>query len=432
MFMNVKHFLLMAAMLSTSVAQTYDIRGKITRLDGQPLEGATVKLMKAGYSALSDHDGNFFITDTRIRHNPIRSSHPGLLSVTVCNGSLFVMSGQKAVMDIVKLNLQGGIVGKTRLTVEPGKHILPFMEVGAGVFLYRITLGATTIFLKTASMRSGDGELFATVSNAPSTTSSIHMKQAAVTKMIYDILTVTKEGYIDYREMIEESVTDSVDIALFQSAGTLTDADGNTYQTIKIGEQIWTAENFRTTSFNDGTPISHDTANASWYGTRTGKYCFYNNTTDADSMKLFGALYNWYAVSEAMIAPRGWHVPTERDWNDLESFLMANGYGWDGATTEGKITKALAAKTTWYPSYNEGAPGNDLLKNNASGFSALPGGLRFSDGTFIGMTDVGYWWAADQYENSTAYARYIMHNAVSIGRGSKDMVFGYSLRLLKN
>jgi len=105
-----------------------------------------------------------------------------------------------------------------------------------------------------------------------------------------------------------------------------------------------------------------------------------NNTTNADSIKKYGALYDWYAASPTnvkKIAPAGWHVPSDAEWDTLQNYLTAKGYNRDGTTTGNKIEKALAAKTDWVTYSTNGTIGSDLSKNNSSGFSALPGGYRF-------------------------------------------------------
>jgi len=127
---------------------------------------------------------------------------------------------------------------------------------------------------------------------------------------------------------------------------TVKDADGNVYQTVKIGNQEWTMENLRTTKYNDGTPILNITSQTTWDSclyTLTEAFCHYNNTTNSDSIKKFGALYNWYAVNTGKLAPSGWHVPTDEEWDTLQNYLMENGYSWDGTTGENKIAKSMAA-----------------------------------------------------------------------------------------
>lgn len=179
---------------------------------------------------------------------------------------------------------------------------------------------------------------------------------------------------------------------------TVKDFDGNVYHTIKIGNQIWTVENLRTTRYMDGSPIELDTASATWDQGLNGKYCYYNNTTNLDSIKKYGALYNWIAVQSKKLAPQGWHIPTNEDWEILEAYLVDNGYNWDSTKLENKYAKALAATSGWYPCKTPGTVGYDLTKNNSSGFSAYPGGNRYYTGVFGNKGYYGNWWSASDSE----------------------------------
>ncbi|NLG18079.1 MAG: hypothetical protein GX556_12175 [Fibrobacter sp.] len=218
----------------------------------------------------------------------------------------------------------------------------------------------------------------------------------------------------------------------------ITDADGNEYSTVLIGNQIWTVENLRTTKYNDGTPIPNVTDDAEWAALTTPGYCYHNNTTDADTIKKWGALYNWYVVSPTnpeKIAPEGWRVPTDTDWTVLEEYLIANGYNWDGTTSENKIAKSLAAQTDWYTLPDSvGKIGNDLSKNNASGFSALPGGSRQIAGFFMSIGSIGVWWSATETEYIASFARDYQLNSYYEGLGwnGEDKSFGNSVRLLRD
>jgi uncharacterized protein (TIGR02145 family) len=124
---------------------------------------------------------------------------------------------------------------------------------------------------------------------------------------------------------------------MIASAGTVTDTDGNVYQTVRIGNQIWTVENLRVARFNDGTAISLDTSTATWdslwiKGITIPAYCYYNNMTNTDSITKWGALYNWYAVNTGKLAPKGWHVPTDSEWEVMQNYLVINGYNYDRTT----------------------------------------------------------------------------------------------------
>jgi uncharacterized protein (TIGR02145 family) len=216
------------------------------------------------------------------------------------------------------------------------------------------------------------------------------------------------------------------------NTGSVTDIDGNVYQTVKIGNQVWIVENLRTTKYNDGTPIPLVTDTTAWKALTTPGYCYYNNTTHADSIKKYGALYNWYAVDTKKLAPKGWHVPTDAEWTILENYLIANGYDWDGTTTDNKIAKSMAAKTDWQTYTKSGAIGNDLSKNNRSGFSALPGGYRVDNGLFSTIGLNGDWWSASEYDASNAYTRYLICVHDDLNRDYDRKSCGFSVRLLRD
>jgi uncharacterized protein (TIGR02145 family) len=139
------------------------------------------------------------------------------------------------------------------------------------------------------------------------------------------------------------------------------DADGIVYKTVKIGNQIWMAENLRTTKYRNGNPIPNVTDANDWSQLTTGAYCDYENQPDNS----YGKLYNAFAVNDPRsIAPKGWHVPTGEEWKILLDYL-------GGENIAGGKLKETG--TTHWESPNTGA-------TNESGFSALPCGLRYGDG----------------------------------------------------
>jgi len=216
-------------------------------------------------------------------------------------------------------------------------------------------------------------------------------------------------------------------------ADPVTDIDGNVYQTVRIGNQVWMAENLRVTKYNDGTAIPHLKESSQWTADSAPGYCYYNNATHPDTIKKWGALYNWYAVSPnnpKQISPAGWRVPSDADWTVLENYLIAAGYNFDGISTGNKIAKSLAAKTDWESSTFAGAIGNDLSKNNATGFSALPGGNR-SGGGFIELNKFSYWWTATEVRTIYAYYRHLYFNNDHLDRFNYFKSGGYSVRLVR-
>jgi len=214
---------------------------------------------------------------------------------------------------------------------------------------------------------------------------------------------------------------------------TITDIDGNVYHTITLGTQTWTVENLRTTKYNDGSAIPLVTDGTAWGNLTTPGYCYYNNTTSSDSIKKFGALYNWYTVNTGKLAPTGWHVPTDAEWDTLEKYLLAHGYNWDGTTTNNKMAKSISAQTDWATSRVAGAVGNNLSRNNTSGFSALPGGFRDLIGRFSSIGHNGFWWSTTAYVAPFAYYRYLYYDSNELSRDYFNMIsYGFSVRLLRN
>jgi uncharacterized protein (TIGR02145 family) len=217
---------------------------------------------------------------------------------------------------------------------------------------------------------------------------------------------------------------------------SVTDIDGNVYHIVRIGTQEWTMENLRVARYNDGTAIPMDTSAVTWADTAAPKFCYYGNTTNTDSIRKFGALYNWYVLSRRnphKIAPAGWHVPSDSEWTILENYLIANGYNWDGSTSGNKMAKSLAAQTDWQASSFDGAIGKDLTGNNASGFSALPGGYRILTGNFINFGLYTIWWSATEFDASYAWFRCLSNDFASTYKiNSFNKKFGFSVRLVRD
>jgi uncharacterized protein (TIGR02145 family) len=209
------------------------------------------------------------------------------------------------------------------------------------------------------------------------------------------------------------------------SAGTVTDIDGNVYQTIILGTQVWMVENLKTTKYRDGSPIPNVTDSTSWGNLTTGACCNYNN--DAVIGTKYGKLYNWFAVADSRnIAPTGWHVASDAEWTTLKNYVSAN------LGTSGSVDKALASTTDWASSTIAGAAGNDLTKNNTTGFTALPGGFRYDYGKYTVFGTFAYWWSSDENDNVRAWDRYMNYDSGSLSRDGNFKGCGFSVRCVKD
>lgn len=222
----------------------------------------------------------------------------------------------------------------------------------------------------------------------------------------------------------------------FVTAGGLTDYDGNTYETVELGNQIWMANNLKVTHYPNGSAIPFLTDNAAWANLGDNNtddaYCYYNN----DSNSEYGALYTYAAALN--VCPTGWHLPSYAEWSELENYLAENGYNYDSSTggSIDKIAKAMATSSGWSSSSVTGAVGNSdyPTKRNASGFSALPGGYRYYyNGTFSNAGEDGRWWSSTESTSSIyAYRRALNYNLTYVGLSHSDKSFGFSVRCIKD
>ena len=166
--------------------------------------------------------------------------------------------------------------------------------------------------------------------------------------------------------------------------GTDIDNDGNVFRTIKIGTQIWMLDNLKTTHYLDGTPIPNVTDNAAWIALTTGAYCNYNN--DGANVATYGRLYNFYAASDAIhiLAPKaGWHVPSQAEWDQLETYL--------GGTITSGVTPIIGRKLKEVGTVHWTAPNP---ADNVSGFTSLPGGDRTWLGNYRVKDSIGAFWSS--------------------------------------
>jgi uncharacterized protein (TIGR02145 family) len=200
---------------------------------------------------------------------------------------------------------------------------------------------------------------------------------------------------------------------LAELANTVVDADGNRYATVKIGGETWMAENLKTTKYNDGTPIPASLDNAAWGAASNGAMAVYND--NAGSAKAYGYLYNWAAVSSERLAPAGWHVPSQAEWNSLIKAL-------GGTESAGGKLKATSK---YWEAPNTGA-------DNSSGFGAMPGGARTNSGLYASAGTIGYFWTAN--ERNVTQSNYVKVNNLmaSVATNGAVKKFGMAVRCVKN
>jgi uncharacterized protein (TIGR02145 family) len=196
---------------------------------------------------------------------------------------------------------------------------------------------------------------------------------------------------------------------------TVNDNDGNVYHTVTIGTQVWMVENLKATKYNDDTSIPLVTDATDWQNLSTPAYCWYNN--DAANYKAtYGALYNWYTVNTGNLCPTGWHVPSDAEWTTLTTYL-------GGEDVAGGKLKEIGTTHWNYPNTDA---------TNESGFTALPGGNRFFNGTFGDTGAGGYWWSSTEHSASFSWYRYMYFALGFVDRDYYGKESGISVRCVKD
>jgi len=204
---------------------------------------------------------------------------------------------------------------------------------------------------------------------------------------------------------------------------TISDYDGNSYNTVLIGTQCWTKTNLKVTKYNDGTNIPEIPGSGTWNNTIvTGARTVYADLPS--NLSTYGYLYNWYAATDSRkICPTGWHVPTDGDWNNLILFIdpTANAtiYGVQSTTAGGK----MKSTSLW----NIGLPGTDNY-----GFTALPGGGRNMASNFLNINGSAYFWSAPEYDPGNAWFRALNNSTGNVERITSLKSDGLSIRCLKD
>jgi uncharacterized protein (TIGR02145 family) len=240
----------------------------------------------------------------------------------------------------------------------------------------------------------------------------------AATSFAGDCGDVNNDGnynILDIVHLINDQYKNGPDPICLPNIGTVTDIDGNIYYTFEIGNQWWMMENLKVTHYRNGDPIPNVTGNTEWVGLTTGAYCNYNN--DVANAATYGRLYNWYSADDSRnIAPAGWHIPSDAEWQTLVNYLGGAG------VAGGKMKES---GTTHWSGPNTGA-------TNESGFSALPGGYRRSgDGVCVGVGFATGFWSSTE-SGSKVWFRYLSYDYSGVVHFDNYKPYGYSVRCVKD
>lgn len=209
--------------------------------------------------------------------------------------------------------------------------------------------------------------------------------------------------------------------------GVVTDIDGNTYPTIRVGDTWWMAENLRTTRYANGDALLSGFSASDFETKTSGAYTVFPYAevsgidSDEDMADAYGMLYNGYAVHDDRgLCPAGWYVPGDNDWKKLEDHLG----GWGVAGGKMKSIRTAPDPHPRWQSPNTGA-------DDAINFSALPGGIMTLDADAEKIGRQGHWWTSARLESDSALGRVIYFNNAFLGARDYPNNMGLSVRCVK-
>ncbi len=215
-----------------------------------------------------------------------------------------------------------------------------------------------------------------------------------------------------------ENSTEPEDCAGISGGNSVEDIDGNCYETIQIGDQLWMAENMKVTHYNNGDEITND----DWGSSVEGQYGVYDN--DPANADIYGNLYNWAVVDDDRgVCPEGFHVPSDDEYTVLTDYL-------GGESVAGGKMKEVGLDH-W-----NGYAGGSVTEEatNESGFTGLPAGDRnWGNGIYGSIGKYGYFWTSSEDNSSTyAYFRNLYFNASIVNRSYQHKAIGFSIRCVKD
>ena len=275
---------------SFCAAQSINILGTVVDNTGAAISGATVKLEAANLSTTTGPDGGFTLAGILgIRpENNLNSLTQS--PIALHHGQIRISLSEKALVAISVRNVGGRRIFRSEKIYDIGTHILPSHSNVTGIHLYKVTIGQNNYTFKSSPVGSFSGEVQSVSSSLSRGSLS---KQAKASAVFRDVISVMKEGQINYRDSIRTPDTAGIAVTMIPNAGNMTDADGNVYQTVRIGDQVWTAENLKTTKYNDGTSIPLVTSDSAWFRNELPGYCWYGDDADNKTKQIKNNKYEY-------------------------------------------------------------------------------------------------------------------------------------------
>ncbi len=443
--------LLALALLSSSMFSQILVRGTVTDNGGEylgngaePVINAMVTLTDQAdssrtFSSYTDEQGqyNIVIEATGIPEPGLSSPNDFALLQNYPNpfNPTTVIAYELAQPDHIRIDVHNILGQKIRTLLngyqadETGKVFWDGTDdsgigVSAGIYIYTLCADGRSTHRKMVLLDGHFGESGGTILDSARPEGSMEKNLNKTLSNLYRLRVSGEDIETTEHSDIEITENMTVDVTVNR---TVTDIDGNTYRTVKIGDQWWMGENLKTTHYRNGDLIPNVTDDSEWIGLQTGAYSNYNNDTSHGAV--YGRLYNWYAVDDSCcLAPEGWHVPSDEEWKQLEIYLGmsrsdADASGWRGTDEGGKLKET---GTSHWDTPNTGA-------TDEVDFRALPGGSR--DGYDGSDRDLGFgacFWSSSEYGIYAAWGRSLYSYRSGVNRYYGYKLYGFSVRCLRD
>ena len=372
--------------------------------------------------------------------------------------SLMVAEEDEVMLDIADVN--GKIVGTYRMRPQVGTHQFRITLSTAGTYVMTARQNGQISSIKMVCNGGGDGNRIeytgvvethgraslpsSQPKNGPKYTTTRPFNFGDQMEYVgYAVINGSEmeSDHISQVQNASQSFVLQFDVSQAQDgqpcpgAATVTDIDGNTYNTVQIGNQCWMKENLRTTRYANGVNIP---MGSTYSYTDPYRYAPDNNSSNVST---YGYLYNWSAVMHGAsssssnpsgvqgICPNGWHVPSDAEWTQLTDYVGSQTQ-FQCDNSSGNIAKALASTTGWNSDASTCAVGNNSSTNNATGFSALPAG--YGSGNYGNFGYAAKFWSATESSYGFAYYRRLYYNDADVGRYDDNEYNGFSVRCVRD
>ncbi len=328
---------------------------------------------------------------------------------------------EEGVAKVELFDISGRKLTQVQNYLNPGRHSYRITGIGNGIYVLKVTAGNYSYSGKLISNKKTSEMVNITYQNTIPFNENPGVTKSAKSEILMqynagDALKFISTGG-EHKSVKVDVISESknIDFAFYKC----TDPDNRNYATVKIGNQIWMAENLAYL------PTVYPSSLGSYTEPR---YYIYNyQGADVATAKnnanytTYGVLYNWPAAKVS--CPPGWHLPSDDEWKQLEMALgmtqaQADAIDWRG-TDQGTQTKATRG---W---------ANNGNGTNTSGFSGLPGGDRYGNGRFRYIESYCGWWSSTEGTTGNARGRYLTYGSSNLGCYYSQMEDGFSVRCVR-